>query len=134
MRADPSVNIPTASSSSENWIQWHKELKRVFGKKTANSLWVFAWAKRGGKNAEANTSKTRVYMKGQGVNIDTTKLNEAFDNVRATINQGLSVTKWVLIGGLGVGAILFILILRKLLLNPNASLPQVVVPNIPKQA
>ncbi len=134
MRADPSVNIPTASSSSENWIQWHKELKRVFGKKTANSLWVFAWAKRGGKNAEANTSKTRVYMKGQGVNIDTTKLNEAFDNVRATINQGLSITKWVVIGGLGVGAILFILILRKLLLNPNATLPQVVVPNIPKQA
>ena len=134
MRADPSVNIPTASSSSENWIQWHKELKRLFGKKTANSLWVFAWAKRGGKNAEANTSKTRVYMKGQGVNIDTTKLNEAFDNVRATINQGLSITKWVVIGGLGVGAILFILILRKLLLNPNATLPQVVVPNIPKQA
>ena len=134
MRADPSVNIPTASSSSENWIQWHKELKRVFGKKTANSLWVFAWAKRGGKNAEANTSTTRVYMKGQGVNIDTTKLNEAFDNVRATINKGLSVTKWVVIGGLGVGAILFILILRKLLLNPNATLPQVVVPNIPKQA
>jgi len=134
MRADPSVNIPTASSSSENWIQWHKELKRVFGKKTANSLWVFAWAKRGGKNAEGNTSKTRVYMKSQGVNIDTTKLNEAFDNVRATINQGLSITKWVVIGGLGVGAILFILILRKLLLNPNATLPQVVVPNIPKQA
>ena len=73
-------------------------------------------------------------MKGQGVNIDTTKLNEAFDNVRATINKGLSVTKWVVIGGLGVGAILFILILRKLLLNPNATLPQVVVPNIPKQA
>jgi hypothetical protein len=134
MRADPSVNIPTASSSSENWIQWHKELKRFFGKKTANSLWVFAWAKRGGKNAEANTSKTRVYMKSQGVNIDTTKLNSAFDSVRSAINQGLSVTKWVLIGGLGVGAIVFILILRKLLLNPNATLPQVVVPNIPKQA
>lgn len=134
MRADPSVNIPTASSSSENWIQWHKELKRVFGKKTANSLWVFAWAKRGGKNAEANTSKTRVYMKSQGVNIDTTKLNEAFDNVRATINTGLSITKWVIIGGLGVGAVVFILILRKLLLNPNASIPQIVAPNIPKQA
>ncbi len=134
MRADPSVNIPTASSSSENWIQWHKELKRVFGKKTANSLWVFAWTKRGGKNAEANTSKTRVYMKGQGVNIDTTKLNEAFDGVRATINQGLSITKWVILGGLGVGAIVFILILRKLLQNPNSTLPQVIVPNIPKQA
>ena len=134
MRADPSVNIPTASSSSENWIQWHKELKRFFGKKTAKSLWVFAWAKRGGKNAEANTSKTRTYMKRQGVNIDTTKLNSAFDSVRSAINQGLSVTKWVLIGGLGVGAIVFILILRKLLLNPNATLPQVVVPNIPKQA
>lgn len=134
MKADPSVNIPTASSSSENWIQWHKELKRVFGKKTANSLWVFAWAKRGGKNAEANTSKTRVYMKSQGVNIDTTKLNEAFDNVRSAINQGLSITKWVIIGSLGVGAILFILILRKLLQNPNSTLPQVIVPNIPKQA
>ena len=134
MRADPSVNIPTASSSSENWIQWHKELKRFFGKKTANSLWVFAWAKRGGKNAEANTSKTRTYMKRQGVNIDTTKLNSAFDSVRSAINQGLSVTKWVLIGELGVGAIVFILILRKLLLNPNATLPQVVVPKIPKQA
>lgn len=134
MRADPSLNIPTASSTSENWIQWHKELKRVFGKKTANSLWVFGWTKRGGKNADGNTSKTRVYMKSQGVNIDTTRLNEAFDNVRATINQGISIAKWVAIGGLGVGVILFILILRKLLLNPSASIPQVIVPNIPKQA
>jgi len=134
MKADPSQNIPTASSTSENWIQWHKELKRVFGKKTANSLWVFAWAKRGGKNAEANTSKTRVYMKEQGVNIDTTRLNEAFDNVKAFINQGISVAKWVAIGGLGIGAIIFILILRKLLQNPNASIPNVIVPNIPKQA
>jgi hypothetical protein len=134
MKADPSQNIPTASSTSESWIQWHKELKRVFGKKTANSLWSFAWAKRGGKNADANTSKTRMYMKSQGVNIDTTKLNEAFDNVKASINQGISVAKWVAIGGLGIGLIIFILILRKLLQNPSASIPNVIVPNIPKQA
>jgi hypothetical protein len=134
MRTDPSQNIPTASSTSESWIQWHKELKRVFGKKTANSLWIFAWAKRGGRSADANTSKTRVYMKSQGVNIDTTKLNEAFDNVKASINQGISVGKWVVIGSLGVGVILFILILRKLLQNPSASIPNLIVPNIPKQA
>lgn len=134
MKADPSVNIPTASSSSENWIQWHKELKRVFGKKTANSLWIFAWTKRGGKNAEANTSKTRVYMKSQGVNIDTTRLNEALDNVKASINAGLTTVKWVVIGSLGVGTILLILIFRKLLQNPNSSIPQIIVPNIPKQA
>ena len=134
MKADPSQNIPTASSTSESWIQWHKELKRVFGKKTANSLWSFAWAKRGGKNADANTSKTRVHMKSQGVNIDTTRLNEAFDNVKASINQGISVAKWVAIGGLGIGVIIFILILRKLLQNPSASIPNVIVPNIPKQA
>lgn len=134
MKADPSVNIPTASSTSENWIQWHKELKRVFGKKTANSLWIFAWTKRGGKNAEANTSKTRVYMKSQGVNIDTTRLNEALDNVKASINAGLTTVKWVVIGSLGVGTILLILIFRKLLQNPNSSIPQIIVPNIPKQA
>jgi hypothetical protein len=44
------------------------------------------------------------------------------------------VAKWVAIGGLGIGVIIFILILRKLLQNPNSSIPNVIVPNIPKQA
>ena len=35
MKLNPSKTIPTASSKSENWIQWHKDLKKVFGKKKA---------------------------------------------------------------------------------------------------
>ena len=129
MKADPSLNIPVADSTSESWINWHKELKRVFGKKTANSLWLFAWAKRGGKNADANTSKTRTYMKSQGVNIDTSKWNEAFDSVKSSINQGLTVTKWVILGGLALGGIFLLFTLIRLIKNPNAQIP--FVPSTP---
>jgi hypothetical protein len=62
MKIDPSKNIPTASSKSEEWVQWHKDLKKIFGKKKANSLWIFAWAKRGGVNSPANTNALTYYL------------------------------------------------------------------------
>jgi hypothetical protein len=41
---DPSKNIPTASSSDEQWIAWHKKLKKPFNKKIANEVFLYAWS------------------------------------------------------------------------------------------
>jgi hypothetical protein len=136
MKLDPSQSIPTASSKAENWIQWHKDLKKVFGKKKANSIWLYAWAKRGGVKSSANTSVLRDYMDSQGVNVTTTSLGELSDAVGNVLDFGLGVGKIVIIGGLSVVGLILISILIRLFKNPNqpinvaipSSLPQIQPP------
>ena len=120
-KLDPSKSIPTASSKSENWIVWHKDLKKMFGKKKANSLWLYAWAKRGGVNSPANTTDLRGYMDGQGVNITTTTLGDLTDTIGDVLGFGLGVWKVVLIGGLSITGLILLGILVKLFRNPNHS-------------
>lgn len=122
MKLDPSKTIPTASSSSENWIQWHKDLKKIFGKKKANSLWLYAWAKRGGIKSSANDSVLRDYMKGQGVDITTTALGELSDAIGNVLDFGFGIGKVVVIGGLSIVGLILIGILVKLFRNPNQQL------------
>ena len=93
MKLDPSLSVPTASSKPENWIQWHVDLKKIFGKKKANSLWLYAWSKRGGINSTANTSSLRSYMDKQGVDITTTSLSEIADVVGNVVNLVLGLEK-----------------------------------------
>jgi hypothetical protein len=121
-KLDPSLSVPTASSKSENWIQWHKDLKKMFGKKKANSLWLFAWAKRGGVNSSANTSDLRNYMEGQGVNITTTTLNDITDTIGDVLGFSFGVGKIVIIGTLSVVGLILVGILVKLFRNPNQQL------------
>jgi hypothetical protein len=102
MKLDPSKTIPTASSKSENWIQWHKDLKKIFGKKKANSIWLYAWAKRGGIKSPANTSVLRDYMDGQGVDITTTSLGELSDSIGNVLDFGFGIGKVVIIGSLSI--------------------------------
>jgi len=134
MKLDPSQTIPTASSKSENWIQWHKDLKKVFGKKKANSIWLYAWAKRGGIKSSANNSALRDYMDNQGVNVTTTSLGELSDAVGDVLDFGLGIYKIVIIGGLSVVGLILLSILIRLFKNTNQplniSLPQ--IPQIPK--
>jgi hypothetical protein len=113
-RLDPSQNIPKRASESQDWIAWHKSLKRNFGKKTANEIWVYAWAKRGGVDSNANTSRMRDYMSGQGVDIQRTTSDAIFDTATDFTSGLFNVTKWVLIGGgVIVGAFLIKILLSK---------------------
>lgn len=122
MKLDPSKSIPTASSKSENWIQWHKDLKKIFRKKKANSIWLYAWAKRGGIKSPANTNELREYMDGQGVDITTTSLGELSDSIGNVLDFGFGVTKVVIIGTLSLTGLILIGILVKLFKNPNQQL------------
>lgn len=122
MKLDPSKTIPTASSKPENWIQWHKDLKKIFDKKKSNSIWLYAWAKRGGVNSPANTRSLREYMDGQGVDITTTSLGELSDKIGNVLDFGFGVGKIMIIGGLSVTALILIGILVKLFKNPNQQL------------
>lgn len=132
MKLDPSQTIPTASSNSENWIQWHKDLKRIFGKKKANSIWLYAWAKRGGTNSSANTSDLRKYMDGQGVDITTTSLGELSDKIGNVLGFGFGVGKVIVIGSLSIVGLIFIGILVKLFRNKNQQLNMSALP-VPPQ-
>jgi hypothetical protein len=119
MKIDPSKNIPTASSKSENWIQWHIDLKKMFGKKKANSIWLYAWAKRGGVKSPANTPALRDYMDKQGVDVTTTSLGELTDAIGNVLDFGFGVGKIVLIGSLSLVGLILLGILVKLFRNPN---------------
>ena len=132
-KLDPSLSIPSASSKSENWIQWHKDLKKIFGKKKANSIWLYAWAKRGGIKSPANTSFLRDYMDGQGVNITTTSLGELSDSIGNVLDFGFGIGKVVIIGSLSVVGLILIGILVKLFRNPSQRLNVTALPSIPQQ-
>jgi hypothetical protein len=127
MKIDPSKKIPTASSSGASWVQWHKDLVDVFGKKKANSIWVYAWSKRGGKTSPANTTALRQYMSENGVSVDTTTLSsmgDSIDSVFEGIGNFATVTGYVIIG---VGAVSFLLLAKALYgltKDPNKTIEQ----------
>ncbi len=122
MKLDPSKTIPTASSKSENWIQWHKDLRRIFGKKKANSIWLYAWSKRGGVNSPANDRSLRNYMDKQGVDITTTNLSALGDAIGNVLSFPFSVGKVLIIGGLSVVGVVLLVILIRLINNPQQDL------------
>ena len=128
MKLDPSL-----SSKPENWIQWHVDLKKIFGKKKANSIWLYAWAKRGGIKSSANTSSLRSYMDKQGVDISTTKLNEITDVVGNVLDFQLGLNKVVIVGVLSLVGLILLGILIKLARNPNQKLNVTALPSIPQQ-
>jgi hypothetical protein len=116
---DPSKTIPTVSSPAESWIQWHTDLKRVFGKKKANSIWVYAWSKRGSENSPANNRSLRSYMESQGVDISKTTLSSIGDGV-ADFGSGLaSFFKWALIIPIALGGTVVLIIAYNLTKNPK---------------
>lgn len=111
-KIDPSRSIPTRASEAQSWIQWHKDLKKALGKKSANSIWVYAWQKRGGIDAPANTNSLREYMSSQGVDIEKTSmaaLTDFGEDIVSGFGNLLSAGKWVFIG---VSVLAMIVILR----------------------
>ena len=74
------VNVliePNNQSSDAIWIQWHKDLKSVLGKKMANSIWILYWEKRG--SDDANTNALRTYASSQGFSISGGALGSVID-------------------------------------------------------
>jgi hypothetical protein len=122
MKIDPSLNIPTASSKAEEWIAWHKDLKKVFGKKKANSIWIFAWAKRGGINSPANNNMLSAYIEPQGIDVTRTGFGEISESISEIVGGIFTFGKILLIGGLATAGIILILILRALIKNPEKTI------------
>ncbi len=122
MKIDPSKNIPTASSKTEEWVQWHKDLKKIFGRKKANSIWVIAWAKRGGINSPANTNALSSYMKGEGVDIQRTTWEEIGESI-SDIGSGIfTIWKWGAIIGMTIVGLVLLRIFVELMKNPNKTI------------
>ena len=119
MKINPSENIPKASSTSESWVQWHVDLKKMFGKKKANSIWVYAWSKRGGVNSEANTRTLANYMQKQGVDIDRTLFDQTTETIADFTSGVFTIGKVVLIGGLVLGGVVLLTALNSLRKDPS---------------
>lgn len=119
---NPEKTIPTKSSNAENWVEWHKLLKRRYSKKTANYLFVIAWERRG--SYSANTSFLRDYLKKQGIELTGNmfiQLEDAASDVFDFVGDVFTMGKYA---GYGVLALIFgsaIFILIAILKDPVKS-------------
>ena len=88
------VNVliePNQQSSDAIWIQWHKDLKTVLGKKTADAVFLAYWQKRG--TDAANTHALREYAAGQGFQIDGGTIGGIVDSVYSVADNIADVFK-----------------------------------------
>ena len=101
--------IPKAASGAAAWKEWHIALKRRFGKKSANMIFVKAWEKRGGTASPAMTSDLRDYMKTQDVDLDTTVVQDIMDTgsdisnffgdiIKTSAYMGMAISGIVVVG------------------------------------
>lgn len=110
MRPRVIESIPDFGDKSEKWITFHEDLKSNFGKKTANSIWVKAWALRG--NPDANNGDLRDYLEKNNIKIDKSNWDSVADfgsDVTDFFGDAFKVAKWVgigfaviLVGGIGL--------------------------------
>jgi len=110
--ADPTRIIPTKTSPSQSWVEWHKAMKNRYGKKQANILFVKAWELRGGAGTSASTNELRTYMADNDVVLDTSTMESitdatltGFDSIGDlfTIGKYAVITVGVIVvGGLGL--------------------------------
>ena len=126
MAQDPSKQIPTASSTDAQWISWHKKLKKVFGKKPANDIFLYAWSKRGGVDGKANTNTLSNYAEKNGFDIERSTLANIGEGISDTAGAVFGVMKWVWIGSLVIGGLILVKILMSLAKNPNKSVGQAI--------
>jgi hypothetical protein len=110
------VNVliePNQQSSDAIWIQWHKDLKSVLGKKTADSVFLAYWTARG--TDSANTNALREYASSQGFQINGGIIGSIVDtmyNVADNIGDIFKLGKYVSIAVIivivgGVGMLIF---------------------------
>lgn len=101
MKSDPSKYIPNSTSSSEEWISWHKQLKKWFSKTETNAYFVKFWNQRAGAGTQADTHSLRDYMSSQGVELTTDwtgELSDVTHDVTDWFVSGLEWTRAIMIG------------------------------------
>ncbi len=111
-RIDPSKIIPTSVDTAEQWIEWHKSLRKWFSKTETNNHWLRFWNQRAGAGSEADTHDLRSYMEDQGVNLTTDTSGVVADTVLDAVDfvgDSLTWARGILIGGviIGIGLIAF---------------------------
>lgn len=108
----PVDNIPTRQSNGSEWAEWHKLLRKRYGRRTANTVFLEAWARRGcsGFGCAANTQELREYLSDNGIKVQTDifeyyadKLDDIDDFFASTFN----VAKWT---GIGIAVFVFVVI------------------------
>jgi hypothetical protein len=67
--------IPTKDSSDDNWIAWHKMLRKGYGKERANDAFKVAFAYLA--SSSAKTNDLRDYGKTVGLDLDTNLVQDA---------------------------------------------------------
>lgn len=117
MRQDPSKNtvIPTSVSAPEQWVNWHKLLKKWFSLQEANQRWLAFWNQRAGAGSSADTHDLRVYMESQDVDLTTTLSGDFEDGlykVKDWFTDTANTIRFIVLGamvvGIGLVAIYFV--------------------------
>lgn len=100
--------IPNQQSKTQDWCSFYSELKRRYGKNTANIIFAKAWDKR--KGAGVNTNAV-IECTGQSLdrtwfeNVEKTASDikeGVFTGIRSVFNFGSTTTKIVVWGGVGL--------------------------------
>ncbi len=97
--------IPSVNSTDQQWIVYHKALKKDVGTTNANALWLKTWEKRKNENAitgsKANTSDLRDYMKSQKVNLSAdgafSSAVNIWDSATDSLEAMFGISKWIVI-------------------------------------
>lgn len=101
MKTDPSKYLPSSTSTAEEWITWHKQLKKWFSKQEANAYFVRFWNQRAGASSSADTHTIRDYMRTQGVDLTTDwggTFSDASHSVMDWFVTGMNWTRGIVIG------------------------------------
>lgn len=100
--------LPTYNDSDIVWIEWHKALKKVFGRKKANALYSLNWDAQNGYKSDANTSKLRDYLDDNGLKISGGVLGDTkdfFGGIGDYFGDFFTVGKYL---GIGLASVLAI--------------------------
>lgn len=104
MRVDPSLHIPTSDTTAEQWVIWHKSLRKWFSKNEANDIWLRFWNQRAGAGSSADLHSLRSYMETQGVNITSNLAGDIADTTMDVIDWTVGTINWA--RGLAIGGII----------------------------
>ena len=61
--------IPTRNQSDQIWIAWYDALRKEFGRKKANQLYIANWDSQNGDDSDANTSTLRTHLEKYGIDV-----------------------------------------------------------------
>jgi len=123
MKVDPTTNIPTSSSKSEDWVNWYDELESNFGSSQAKALFLKAWKLRGNQNA--NDLNLRTYLKNKGVVISESGWDKIVDT-GAGVFDGISdmfhMGKYAAIAIGGTIIVITGILVYNIVKNPNKAI------------